>query len=173
MDQEHLNTKDLKHHAVATIPGVQRVSFKKKYQNDNILLVPNTPRDEFGEFDRPNTPGTPSYPADDYQGGAESPAYRPQTPSYESTTPFPNPTPSPSGSYRPTPSPGYPGPTPVSKLNNKLDRNICVVARWIQSNSITRWLQPFTISKWGSIHATLFTNGNAISGYVWKVSRTL
>ena len=30
MVQEHLNTKDLKHHAVATIPGVQRVSFKKK-----------------------------------------------------------------------------------------------------------------------------------------------
>lgn len=81
--------------------------------------MPNTPRDDFGEFDNPTTPGTPSF-RDEYPP-ASSPAYAPQTPQYEqggsSTTPFSmNPTPSPGGSYGGasiTPSPGYgTGPTP-------------------------------------------------------------
>ena len=52
--------------------------------------MPNTPRDDFGEFDNPTTPGTPSF-RDEYPP-ASSPAYAPQTPQYEqggsSTTPF-------------------------------------------------------------------------------------
>ena len=89
-----------------------KISIKKK-------TVPNTPRDDYGDFDQ--TPGTPSYRNDDYQNNpGESPQYHPQTPSYESNTPFANPTPSPGGgsTYRTTPSPGYPGPTPVSYFDN-------------------------------------------------------
>ena len=56
---------------------------------------------------------------DEFGGGEQSPAYHPQTPSYDvnSSTPFANPTPSPSQSYRPTPSPQYAGPTPVIITN--------------------------------------------------------
>lgn len=79
--------------------------------------VANTPRDDFGEFDNPTTPGTPNF-RDEFS--APSPSYAPQTPQYEqnNSTPFSmNPTPSPGGSFSGnsiTPSPGYgsTGPTP-------------------------------------------------------------
>ena len=61
MDHEHHNTKDHKHQEEATIHGAHRVN-STLYTIYTILdySVPNTPRDDYGEFDHPTTPGDPT-----------------------------------------------------------------------------------------------------------------